>query len=239
MELLQWFFETPTPPIAVASAIIAYLAYNHQRNLKKKDMALKLADAYSEKFIPRLRYIDSILVSIGADKFIKEFSDPVSFTEKELIELLKRNSGTIDKFTKIFDRCKREQLDKAYSQSGCNGYISTIHNNFLKIIDTNDRLLGNAVYKFILDFLNDIEAMASKFYYNIAEEELVYPILHQTFLAHMKNWYFFIAHKNSLDHDRFYPYTIWLYEKWHQREVKKRNSLNARLLKGYHKKKLH
>lgn len=239
MEFLNWFFETPTPTIAIISAVIAYLAYDHQRKLKRKDLALKLADAYSEKFIPRLRYIDSILKSIGAKKYINEFCNPTEFTEKELVEFLKKHSYTIEKFKKLFSKCNKECLDKAYSYSGCSEYISIVHNNFLEVAQNNEKLLGDAIYKFILDFLNDMEAMASKLYYNLAEEELIYPILHQTFLSHMKNWYFFIAHKNNWDHDRFFPYSIWLYEKWCQRKENKRNNLKGSLLNGYQKKKLH
>ncbi len=239
LKLLTWFFEAPTPTIAVCSAAIAYLAYNHQKLLKRKELALSLADVYSEKFIPRLRYISSILNSIGATKYINEFCSPTEFTENELIDFLKKKSGTVDKFRALFDKCNEEILEKAYSYSGCNGYISVIHNNFLDLVKTNNRLLGDAIYKFVLDFLNDMEAMAAKLYYNIAEEELIYPILHQTFLAHIKNWYFFIANKNNLDHDRFYPYIIWLYEKWYQRKENKRNNLKDGILKGYRNKKLH
>lgn len=239
MEILTWFFSSPTPTIAVISAVIAFLAYSHQRNLKKKDTALHLADIYSTQFIPRSRYINSILTSIGAKKYIDAFPDPSEFTEKELADFLSKKSGSIDKFKKLFSKCTKDHLEKAYADSGCNEFISIIHKDFLEVEKNSPKLLGDAVYKFILDFLNDLEAMSAKFYYNIAEEELVYPILHQTYLSHMKNWYFFIAHKNSLDHDRFYPHIIWLYDEWYERKNSKRDNLKERIQKGYRKNKLH
>ncbi len=238
-KILTWFFSSPTPIIAVISAVIAFLAYSHQRNLKRKDTALHLASIYSSQFIPQLRYINSILTSIDAKKFIDAFPDPSEFTERELADFLSKKSGDIDKFKKLFNKCNKSHLEKAYADSGCNEFITIVHNNLLEVENNTPKFLGEAVYKFILDFLNNLEAMSAKFYYNIAEEELVYPILHQTYLSHMKNWYFFIAHKNNLDHDRFYPYIIWLYEEWNKRKNNKRDNLKERIQKGYKKNKLH
>ena len=222
MRFITWLFDSPTPIVAIISAIIAYLAYNHQRRLNKKKRALEIAKDYSERFIPRIRYINSILESIGAMQYTGEFANASEFTEQELSTFLQNKGFSIEEFKKLFEGIDYSILNKAFTYSGCNIYICGIHNNLTKIFKINKENLNDATYKFVLDFLNDLEAVACEFYYNVAEEELVYPIMHQTYLTNMKSWYFFIANQNHLDQDRYFPYVIWLYKKWNNRKIRKK-----------------
>ena len=235
----EWLFATPTPLVAVISAIIAYLAYNHQRKLNKKNRALTIAEMYAEKVIPRLRYVASLLGAIECEVYTAEFNSPKDFTEQELTEFLKKKNINIEDFKSLFKNIKKEDLEKAYIQSGCNSYISECHKCLIYSTQINNEGIGDAIYKFILDLLNDIEAFSSQFYYNIAEEELVYPILHQTFLSHIKNLYFFIAERNRFDQDRYYLFTIWLYDRWVIRKEKQSNKLKGLMMKNEGKKRLH
>lgn len=115
---------------------------------------------------------------IGANKYINGFINFSEFTANELMDFLKSKSANADKFKKLFDKVSVDILNKAFMTSGCNDYITKIHTNLLTNSNTKGLSLGVAVYSFIIDFLNDVESISAKFYYNIAEEELVYPILH-------------------------------------------------------------
>lgn len=239
MNFLKWLFASPTPIIAIASAFIAYLAYNHQRKLNKKKHALSIAERYGKEIIPRLRYISCILNIVGCSPFIAEFNNPVDFTEQELTDYLKRKDSNILKFKDHINSVKVADLNNAYLQSGSNPYISERHNYLVKAGTIDETVLGDAFVKFILDLLNDLESFSSQFYYNIAEEELSYPMLHQTFLSHIKNLYYFIADKNRFDQDRYYQFIVWLYEKWSIRKAKRGKKLKSLIMKNEGKKRLH
>ncbi len=235
----KWMFDTPTPIITVISVLIAYIAYRFQRALKRKHKALELAQQYSDKFIPRMRYIKLILNEIGAKQYINQFNGYTQFTEKELSDFLKKESADTLQYKNLFKKVDESILNKAYSESGCNTYISNIHKNLIDAFHIEKDSIDTAIYKFILDFLNDVESLASNFYYNIAEEQLVYPILHQTFLSNMDEWYFFIADRNQLDHDRFFICTIWLYDLWNQRKQDNCKKLRDKFAKENKRKRLH
>lgn len=239
MNFLKWSFNSPTPIIAIASAIIAYLAYNHQRKLNKKILSLSIAERYEKEIIPRLRYIRYILNVVGCGPFIAEFNNPVDFTEQELADFLRKKDSDIIQFRELINKVTEDDLNKAYLQSGSNPYISERHDCLIKAGKIDKTALGDVVVKFILDLLNDLEAFSSQLYYNIAEEELAYPMMHQTFLPHTKNLYYFIADRNRFDQDRYYQFTIWLYEKWSKRKAKRGEKLKSLIMKNEGKKRLH
>lgn len=232
MEFLNWFFSTPTAIIAVISAVIAYLAYIYQRRQIRKRCALEIARLYSKEMIPRIRYINKILEVTGAKKLIDTFTKLNEFTDAELVEQLKTQNFSIDKFKRLLRKINPAHLHAAYMYSGCGHFISEYHFKFLDIVQTKSDGIDTAFYQFIIDFLNDLESITMMFRYNIAEEELVYQSLHQTFLNNVKNWYFFISEKNTLDHDRYFSSIIWLYQKWNERKLNDRNKMGRFLKKS-------
>ena len=169
LQIFNWFFASPTPIIAIASAIIAYLAYNHQRKLNKKNLALKIAETYAESIIPRMRYVASVMESIGCNPYTAEFTQPIEFIEQELVDFLRKKSIDIPQFQALFKKIKVEDLDKAFVQSGCNPYITESHKCLLEAAKVSNVDLGDAFVRFTFDLLNDIEAFASQFYYNVEE----------------------------------------------------------------------
>lgn len=219
MEFFKWLFESPTPIITIVSVILAFVTYNYQRKKSKKKFVLEITDMYSKEFIPRIRYIKTILKSINAFNYTTEFSNPKNFTNKELTSFLEKKDFTIEKFKGLFNNINLECLEKAFISSGCSPYIYECHKVFIELNKNSTNVdYSSCIYKFILDFINDLEALAAKLYYNVADEKVVYPIFHQTFLSNIPVWYFFIADSNQKDQDRFYPNIIHLYKKWNKRK---------------------
>lgn len=219
LEFLKWFFMSPTPIITSISVCVALAAYINQRKQVRKQNAYKVAAKYAEDIIPRSRYINSILQQTGLKEYISVFIGFEKFTVTELNDFLKKVKCTSDDFKDKLNTINNQMLEIAFLHSGCSGTIVSNHNSLKEAVNCSPNNIGIAFYKFILDFLNDMESMAMLFHYNIADEKLVYQTLHQTFLKNIENWYFFISDENRIDEDRYFRNIIWLYQLWHNRKV--------------------
>ena len=129
---------------------------------------------------------------------------------------MKKNNTSINEFKKKLNTIDKDILYKALSHSGCSSFILSWHNTLSSIDKDN---IGDAFYKYVLDFLNDLEAIAALLRYNIAEEKLAYQLLHQSYLHNISNWYFFISDNNQINEDRYYNNIIWLYNTWKKRNI--------------------
>lgn len=221
-NFISWFFDTPTAIIAIVSALIAGLAYWNQRRTARKLNASKIAQKYACEIIPRIRYINQILVSIGAQKFINGFGEFSDFSISEVESQLKHVNSSPESFLSTFKKINLKTLEHAFAHSGCSPYILQHHECLVYAFKNDPNSINEAFRKFVFDLLNDLEAFAIMFRFNIAEEALVYPTLHQTFLRNMPNWYFFISYRNQIDHDRYYANIIWLYKKWNKHKLKRK-----------------
>ena len=67
-----------------------------------------------------------------------------------------------------FKTINRQMLIKAFLTSGCNSYICDYHKSLVNAFYQNNSQIDVAFYKFVLDFLNDIETIAIQFEYNIS-----------------------------------------------------------------------
>lgn len=239
MSFLDWLFSSPTPVITIISVVIAYIAYNFQRKQSAKRIALEFAERYAKEFIPRIRYINCILKSVGAYEYISGFTKYSDFTSEELIDFLKDKNFDIKGFKSLFEKIREEDLVSAFSCCGGNEYICGCHNYFIEVKSDPDGDIKNAFYKFVVDLINDLEAATAMFHYNIGDEKVVYLSLHQTFLSNMKNWYFFISERNVYNHDRYYINIIWLYNKWDKRRRDNENRIKKLIDKKSNKNKLH
>lgn len=226
LEVFAWLFSTPASVIAFVSAVIAFFAYIHQRKGIRKQNACSIANRYAQEILPRMRYIDRILDLTGVKNVSYKFVGYKDFTEKELNELLLNAECNEEKFKNKLQSVNKEMLRSAFAYSGCNDYIFCYHQALLKVADDTPAELGVSVYKFVIDFLNELEAIAIILHYNIAEEKLIYQSLHQTLLEHMKNWYFFISDQNRNDQDRFFSNLIWLHNTWKKRKCADEESIN-------------
>lgn len=85
-----------------------------------------------------------------------------------------------------------------------NYYVSLYNGKFLEIIT---------------DTLNKLEYFAMSFNTKIADEDVVYQSLHQSFLKMINMMYFYIAFQNVDGKDKYYTNIIELYNKWRDRYI--------------------
>ena len=116
----------------------------------------------------------------------------------------------------------KEELEMALCYSGNPSYMIPIHTHLAENIDKDFYLVFS---KFVLDMLNELEGEITALRYNIADEKLVYQSLHQTYLNHMKNWYFFIAYENTTDESQYYSNIIFLYRLWKKRNTQEKEKI--------------
>jgi hypothetical protein len=89
--------------------------------------------------------------------------------------------------------------------------------------ETGERKLKNA--PFILNYfgqeranlLNQLEWFGMNCRYGLADEELLYQSLHQTYLNIVWVLYPFISRSNTCNEDKHYTNVAWLFDKWYGR----------------------
>lgn len=231
LKFITWFFNSPTPIIAIFSLIIAFYTYKYQRKWNKRQHTKELTEWYAKYALPKFRYINSILDQIGYINIVQKFSRFEDFDSKELSENLNKASSSVNEIKNLFSNINIEILEKAYSQSGGSEYIEKWDTNLKRILLINSKISYDMFNKFVIDLLNEIELKALQLNYCIYDEKMVYPILHQTYIKNLKHLYCFVSSENSQDYDQFYIYTIWLYNLWSSRVNLEKNKMKHKFQK--------
>ena len=200
-KFIPWFFDSPSPIIAFVSVSLAFVVYLYQRAEKKKHLACSIANKYAVYFLPRIRYIGKVLQLANVTPIISRFEEADNYDEKELKRILNGQQSSIEDLKNKIASVNKEELEMALCYSGNPSYMIPIHTHLAENIDKDFYLVFS---KFVLDMLNELEGEITALRYNIADEKLVYQSLHQTYLNHMKNWYFFIAYENTTDESQYF-----------------------------------
>ncbi|MBD5522169.1 MAG: hypothetical protein HDR03_13285 [Lachnospiraceae bacterium] len=222
-------FSSPTAAIALISAIIALLAYKYQRRVQKKYNAFLIAKKYAKEMIPRMRIIKKILKAIGANDYIAQFEDVKRFDSSELNEILQKNSLESGNFKKLLQNITLDIWKEALLENGSDFCNQSWYNMLSMEENIDSSILSNGFESFVHDFLNDLETMALALRYNIADEKLIYQSLHQTYLNHIRIWYYFIAFENLFGENRYYENIVWLYHKWYERKEKQKKKFEKQV----------
>lgn len=85
--------------------------------------------------------------------------------------------------------------------------------------------------KVVDHLLNSLEYFAMYFNTGVADEEVVYQSLHQTYLKIVRAMYFVIAQRNDSPKDMYYTNIINLYIKWSERDKKMKEKVQKQNLK--------
>lgn len=221
--------------LTLVSVICAYKAYQHQRNRSKKAAACELARYYAGEIIEKNSLIANVFNYSKLDNYIKEticLNDIKRFDRDELEELLKAKGIGLDEFLKkiysvdpivifnvrIVRCCSAQERDLTV-----NDYIDIDETTGEKKL-RNASLLCSDFFQEISDLLNQLEWFAMNCHYGLADEELLYQSLHQTFLSTVWVLYPFISNGNIGNEDKLYTNVIWLFDKWHARlaEIKEK-----------------
>ena len=94
-------------------------------------------------------------------------------------------------------------------------YVSLDENKEIKY--QKEALLCN-FYNELSDLLNKLEWFSMNFKYNLADEDVVFASLHQTFLADINYLYYFISKQNSDTCNKLYTHICDLFNRWKVKE---------------------
>lgn len=214
--------------LTVVSVICAIVAYKHQKKRARKESACKLAQYYAENIIKKFSFISSVFNICKTLEYIKktvELNRIRNFDNEELEVILKgkniKKKEFMDKVTGfdplVILNCRIAQIEPVADRS-------KIYQEFVEINEQDDTLvLKNASFLIndflqdITDLLNSLEWFSMNCNYRIADEELLYQSLHQTFLSTVWMLYAFIASNNTNNENKTYTNIIELFNLWRDR----------------------
>ncbi len=218
--------------LAIVSAIIAYISYIDSKKRRKREKAVELAKYYADNIIGAETYInfaisDSDFFKISKECF--EYDAIEKFNNNEMLKLLKRHNEEYDvKYLgKKFDEIPVENLIKAtlliqnYNPLNektfwlIDSFGEDVSETKKKHVELNVRL---ELSDKINDLLNSLEWFSMNLITGVADEETIYQSLHQTYLAVVQELYFFIAKRNTEEHNKYFTNTIKLFKIWAARE---------------------
>lgn len=214
----------------IVSVICAFKAYHHQKDRSRKEAACELAKCYAEKIIRHNSFVTDVLQVTKLEEKTKElfpYDELNEFTQDEMISLIKKKDASYEEIVSLFERPdphsilpimllhtrsnrEREDLIQAYG--------NLLHK---RDEEDGDQLKGvflqTEFFERMSDYLNDIEWFSMSCRYGIADEELLYQSLHQSFLSSVWQLYFYICIKNTTNENKYYTNVIWLFQKWQER----------------------
>lgn len=217
--------------VTVISVFCAFRAYRHQKLRSKKEAACSLAKYYANNIIPRINFLVGVLTISGFEEKVykafpldvikdSNFNEAVAITkdEKEVLRLA-QDLSSIDPRAIYNEKIRtaktveeRHSLAHEYTvwEKDQSGNISTV-----KFVHTN--ILQDELMATVQELLNDLEWFSMNFHYNLADEQLLYQSLHQSFISNVWLLYIYIALCNKPGSGKFYTNTIWLFLLWRDR----------------------
>lgn len=214
--------------LTLASVICAIVAYKHQKKRAKKETACNLAKHYAEDIIKTYSFVTSVFAKCGILDYIKnniDFKRLHNFDKEELEQLLNEKGIKEDEFEKkvtIVDpfavlNCRLARLDFIAERNKIYREFVTRDEESGELFLQNGGFLLNDFHQDITNLLNSLEWFSMNCIYGIADEELLYQSLHQTFLSSVWTLYFFIATSNINNENKSYTNVIALFLLWRDR----------------------
>ena len=216
--------------LTAASVFYAYKAYNHQKERSKKEAACELAKYYAKNIIDKYADISVVFETAGITEMIRK-AFPLrkleEFDKEELLRFLEKAGISIQDLesklnnidpmaifrARVSRACSEEERDRAF-----NSYTKLDEQGKLQIV--NGQFLQSDFDNEVYGLLNELEWFAMNCKYGLADEELLYQSLHQTFLSTVWMLYFSISKRNVGNEDKLYTNLSWLFLKWRNRLVK-------------------
>lgn len=220
------------------SVYYAFQAYRHQKERSKKEAACDLAKYYASNVIDKYADITGVFDSAGITELVRntfQLRDIQDFDKAELVRFLSNAKMSIEDFdkkltsidpatilnAKVSRACSEEERGRAfrsYTKVGEDGKIQIINGAFLRT-DFEQEISG---------LLNELEWFAMNCKYGLADEEVLYQSLHQTYISTVWLLYFFISQENENNEDKLYTNVSWLFLKWRDRLMEIRDSKEAK-----------
>lgn len=233
MEDAQIIILGVTAIIRILAFIFSINTYSYTKKCCKVNKSIELSNEY-EKIIDDISDFTSIILRNNKIEKILNAANIEDFKNFNHDEL-----GKIDKpedyklliyfFTRFCD--DTTSLKEYYIKT--NWRTSQIHN--LKQLENQ---LQDKSHEFLILYynikmthiLNQLESFSMGFIHNLANDDIVYQSLHQTFLLIIKNFYFLIAANNISSEDKYYVNLTALFIKWKKRLLIEKNKVTKQEL---------
>ena len=242
--------------VTCISVYYAYCAYQHQKDRSRKEAACNLAKYYANNIIDKYTDITIVFETAGIMEIIRN-TFPLDalndFDKEELESLLKRKDTTVADFeAKLRNLNPMSVLNARMSRACSPEDRNMTFTSYTKVGEDGKTELINGTY-LLMDFeqevsglLNELEWFAMNCKYGLADEELMYQSLHQTFISTVWMLYFYISYRNENNEDKLFTNLVWLFVEWRDRLSKikrekeserekylqKANSVKAKVYEG-------
>lgn len=198
---------------------LAIKSYKRTHERAAIEKAIELTMYYKDNILKNIGYLDSVFKDTGIEKKINanlnNLKKLVNFDTYEMynifnesdIEFVKSTLKKID--SNILITARAHIIDNL-----CDILPKEILNN-KNTLDENINIQLNFEFQNIIsETLNNLEYFCMYFKAKIADENTVYPTLHQTFLRNVKFLYYNIANINKESKDKYYTSVIYIFNKW-------------------------
>lgn len=226
------------------SVYFAFRAYRHQKERAKKDAACDLAKYYAYDIMEKFQFVLDVLVASKLSVKIQElfpYDAICTMDRKELDKVLQKAGKTFSEVEREIVLVPPEAIYTAKVLSARSiAERNLIAKEYIviqkadkdspprtKIVHEN--LLHNEYLRKVAELLNCLEYFAMNCRYGLADEEMLYQSLHQTYISQVRLLYFFICKSNITNEDKVFTNLIWLFDLWKNRLKKiQEDTLSAR-----------
>lgn len=204
------------------SVKLSYDSYVHNKDKDKMTKSCDLTLYFIKNIIANSTYIANVFKAERLDLYLKDLYDPSKihfFNRKELLGLL----GSEEKIGEVMDKFRTIHTESIFGakarlgepQESTLAYSAAARKGGGK--GDSELSVRDEFFSVITELLNSLEWFSMNFVCGVADEELGYETLHQTFLSTVTLLYFFICIQNVNDYDRYYANIIELFRIWQKR----------------------
>ena len=231
--------------------------YQYNCDWQEKEKAIVLAKYYKDEILPGVNYISSVFKETGIMSCLGGIhpDNIVSFNQSELFRLTNRDikeqiqsrwRDPQNLRVLLNERDLYQQISKKPLRTLNPNLIAMCYAEFRGEKDED----GNAVvvpdeikskllsdlwvefYIIVSATLNSLELFSMNFITGVADGDVVFQSLHQTFLVLVQILYYDIAIQNTNEKDTYYTNVIELYKLWLDKDKKNEQTIHAAMPKA-------
>ncbi len=231
---LKDYFEILAAAVSIFSMIfvifqvVLFVDDSREKNKRsKKEYSAEMAIKYAREILPEISFIRNVFLTHYTEE---EYATllrikPKLFNQKEGNSLL---SG---KFFEPFNHnCNVINYDIFVTLCSMSNLYRPEKCNCVEQ-DKKKKAYNDEFRMVLIKSINQLEAFSLILIEDLADERILYPILHQTFLENVKLIYPFISMKNTTVEDKYFPNITELYKRWEQRNEQEQIKISETLKK--------
>lgn len=217
----------------ISSAKQEFITQNNRQSMER---AINLSRYYQEEIIPLQTILFNVFERVGIAQELKVLDEKkmVKFDYEELSQLasdeLKERYFKKLKSKEVADAfrdfqhtlCQRDNMNIQVEckESFDDEKKAIIEETIIKEVSKTSSIQDiNSFNAVIIDLLNKLEYFSMNFACNIADEEVLYHSLQQTYRSTVKYLYIKIAHTNRNLLSKYFVQTIHLYNIWNNKYI--------------------